>query len=401
MTSPPPSPEIEPSNWTWNRAFAVSLLGLSAWTLIADLLHQAHILLQTSSSGLFLALFVWVWISVAVFYAGFPKRFVLGATLISTLRFSFGWPLIYGMDIRSACLWLDALLVGLAILYVRSAMRTPEGPPRPGFCFQHFLSMSAASVVLLLGSLPTNYLGLVEVIKTLSGGYVTLSTQGIDLQERVFAKDGRRVHLVGMAHIADNNFYKTLNRNLTAPVEGRRLVLVEGVSDADNLLPASFASGEIYASFAAKLGLVDQAVGFSAKPRAGGDHATIDEWTEDGVDFRRADIDIRELSPEHRKRLIALLTSLERIDLASLFQLPDDMTASEFEDLVVQGLVKQRNGRLMEVFAASEADYTEIYIPWGAAHLPDLERRITALGYRSVGGSNRRVLDFGSIFRRS
>jgi hypothetical protein len=176
---------------------------------------------------------------------------------------------------------------------------------------------------------------------------------------------------------------------------------VEGVSDADNLLPASFASGEIYGSFAAKLGLVDQAVGFEARPAPNNEVAPIDDWTEAGVDFRRADIDIQELSLEHRARLVALLSSLEQINFADMFKLPDDMTAMEFQDLIVHGLLKQRNDRLMEVFAESAPDYTEVFIPWGAAHLPDLERRIIALGYQPVKETSRRVIDFASFLRPS
>lgn len=401
MPEPSSNPEIAPPGLNWNRCFAGILTGLSLWVLTADLLHEAHILLQTSSSGLFLALFIWLWISVAVFYDGFPKRYVLGATVLATLRMSFGWPLIYGMDLRTACLLLDVMLVALALAYLIPALRHPEPRPPAGFSLRHFAIMSSAGAVLMLGSLPVNYLGLVEIIADLSGGYVALSTRGIDLQERVLAKDGRQVHLVGMAHIGDQGFYQTLNRHLAAPGEGKRLVLVEGVTDSERLLPESFATGEIYASLAARLGLVDQAVGFSAKPRTAGDRQAVDSWVVDGVDFHRADIDIRELSPEHRKRLIALLTSLETLNLANLFKLPDDMTAREFEDLMVKGLLQQRNDRLMEVFAVTEPEYTEIYIPWGAAHLPDLERRFKALGYRPVSGSHRRVLDFGNLFRRS
>ncbi len=401
MTNAIPSAATNGSARTWNLVFAASFLGLSAWTLIADLRHEAHFLLQTSLSSLFLGLFISGWMVVATLYAALPKRFILGAAAISTSRLAFGWPLLERMDLRSACLVLDLLLAVLAGIYLVTALRDATLAGRPNFHWRHCLAMSVAGVLALIVSLPVNYLGLVHLIHDLSAGYVRLSPQGVDLQERIFMKDGRHVHLVGMAHIGDRSFYETLNRNIASPAEGRRLVLVEGVSDAQSLLPESFASGEIYGSFAAKLGLIDQAVGFDARPNPRNEADSIDDWTEAGVDFRRADIDIQELSPEHRSRLVALLSSLEQVNLADMFKLPDDMTAMEFQDLIVQGLLKQRNDRLMEIFAESAGDYTEIFIPWGAAHLPDLERRVIALGYKPVKETSRRIIDFASLLRRS
>jgi hypothetical protein len=47
----------------------------------------------------------------------------------------------------------------------------------------------------------------------------------------------------------------------------------------------------------------------------------------------------------------------------------------------------------MEVFAAEEANYAEVFMPWGAAHLPDLERRLLALGYEPVKENRRLGID--------
>jgi hypothetical protein len=53
----------------------------------------------------------------------------------------------------------------------------------------------------------------------------------------------------------------------------------------------------------------------------------------------------------------------------------------------------------MEVFAEEESGFAEIVIPWGAAHMPDLERRLLALGYREVREHRRRGIDFWKRFR--
>jgi hypothetical protein len=61
--------------------------------------------------------------------------------------------------------------------------------------------------------------------------------------------------------------------------------------------------------------------------------------------------------------------------------------------------VKRRNEKLMKVFLEHESRYAEVFIPWGAAHLPDLERRLTALGYERVNEHRRRGIDFWKRFR--
>jgi hypothetical protein len=196
-----------------------------------------------------------------------------------------------------------------------------------------------------------------------------------------------------MAHIADSGFYESLNRSLAEPVEGRRLVLLEGVSDSEKLLPRSFASGKTYRDMAERLGLAEQALGFAVQSDKSESETAEEAWAKLGVDFRHADIDIRELDPLHRDRLVSLLSAMEKFDLSSFLSLPGDMTAHDLEELIVEGLVKQRNSRLMEVFAAEEANYAEVFMPWGAAHLPDLERRLLALGYEPVKENRRLGID--------
>jgi hypothetical protein len=383
----------------WNRAAASLLLLLAGWTLAADLAHPGHFLLQGSLSSLFLGLFVSLWMLAAVAFARFPKRFVISAAILATARLSFGWPLSAGMDFKTSCLLLDALLLGLGFAYLATSIRGEWLGRRPAIRWQHSAAMGAAVMGASVLSVPVGLLGLARVVEEVSAGYVRLAPGGIDLTERIFEKDGRRVHLFGMAHIADGGFYETLNEVLAEPLEGHRLVLLEGVSDKEGIMPKSFASGKTYGDLARRFGLAEQSVGFavSAKMADGADSRR--QWEERGVDFRNADVDLGELSPEHRDRLVALLVAMEDLSLASLFAMPEGMDAAELEDLIVEGLIRRRNERLMEVFAEAEAGYAEIFIPWGAAHLPDVERRLESLGYRAVEERRRRGIDFWRRFR--
>ena len=383
----------------WNLLAASLLLLLSGWTLAADFAHKGHFLLQDSVSSLILALYVTLWMFIAVVLAGFPKRFVIPAVLLSTVRLSFAWPFVIWFDLKTASLVLDATLVLLALAYLVSLTKGEILQTRSWLRWQHSVAMGATAMITPLLSLPISLLGLSRVIEDTSAGYVRLTPGGIDLTERIFEKDGRRVHLVGMAHIADSGFYETLNQSLANPVDGRRLVLLEGVSDTDQILPRSFASGETYRSMAEKLGLAEQTLGFALQANTAPGKDSSSEWEARGVDFRRADIDVRELDPEHREQLVTLLSAMENLDLASFLTMPEGMTTEDLEDLIVEGLVKRRNEKVMKVFREHEHYYAEIFIPWGAAHLPDLERRFTALGYKRVDENRRRGIDFWKRFR--
>jgi hypothetical protein len=403
MTLPadsPSPPTSQGSTRSWNVLAAFGLLLFSGWTLFADLAHDAHFALQPSFSSLFLGLFVMGWAIAAIVYAGFPKRYLIPAIVLVTLRLSFAWPLTIWLDLRTASLLLDEVLVLLGLVYLVASVKSTAMHGRSPFRWQHSLATGVTVLIASTLSLPTGVFGIAKVIDDTSAGFVRLTPGGIQLTERIFEKDGRRVHLIGMAHIADGGFYDALNSSLAEPLEGRRLVLLEGVSDQEKILPQSFASGETYRAMAEKLGLAEQALGFavqSDKPEEGKN--SLEAWAERGVDFRRADIDVSELDLAHRERLVALLEAMGNLNLENLISIPGGMTAKDLEDLMVEGLVKKRNAHLMEVFAEHESAYAEVFIPWGAAHLPDLERRLTALGYAPVAEHQRLGIDFWKRFR--
>ncbi|MCB1205886.1 MAG: hypothetical protein KDN18_16605 [Verrucomicrobiae bacterium] len=384
-----------------NLIAALLFLLLSGWTLTADLAHQGHLLLQSSFSCLVLGIFLTLWMFASIPLAAFPKRILIPAVFLVTVRLSFGWPLLYGMDLRTACLIADAGLVAVAFAHLLIALKGVLLANRPWIRWQHSVAMVATAVLSSVLSLPAGFFGLAEVIGQTSKGYVRLTPTGIDLTERIFEKDGRRVHLIGMAHIADGGFYESLNRSLAGPLEGRRLVLLEGVSDRERILPQSFASGETYRALAEKLGLAEQSLGFAVPSDGSYREDSRKSWMERGVEFRLADIDISELDASHRDHLVSLLKGMEKLDLASIFMMPEGITSAEIEDLLVTGLVGRRNDRLMEVYEQEGGAYAEVFIPWGAAHLPDLERRFISNGYRLVEENRRRGIDFWKGLRKS
>jgi hypothetical protein len=396
-----PSPSLLRSVRFWNGVAALGLLVLSLWMAAADFRFSGHFILQSSWSTVFLGLWLSAWTLAAVIFAGFSKRFVLLALLLATLRFSFGWPLLERFDLRFSCLLLDGLLVALALVYlVLTALAKKGFVARPWFRWQHSALMGVAWLGSSLLSLPLGILGFAKVIDQTSRGYVRLTPQGISLTERIFEKDGRKVHLFGMAHIAEGDFYEALHQHLAQPLPGGRLVLTEGVHDKNRILPASFASGSTYREMAEALGLKEQKhFGSKTDQSTGVESPWEEEWKKLGVTFLPADIDVSELSPEHQEQLVQLLSALDGLNLASIFSNPGNLSSSELEELIVEGLVKQRNARLMEVFLAEYRNYAEVFIPWGAAHLPDLEQRLLALGYLPIAESSRLGIDFWKRWR--
>ena len=110
-------------------------------------------------------------------------------------------------------------------------------------------------------------------------------------------------------HIGEGDFYSELNSRMKQDVEGKRVVLTEGVSDRHEVLPKSFASGDTYAKLADRFGLKVQNAEYRGLSPAEQEGKRL-EWEERGIEVINADIDVSELSPEHQATLVAMLENL-------------------------------------------------------------------------------------------
>ena len=403
MTTPPPIP----SNYSHSRPLNLTMAGffllLALWTLVADLLFSFDIVFQTSSSSVLLALFVSMWLFAAIFTPIFPKRIVIAASVLVTLRVAMGWPLNYVMENTPAAQVMSGLTFALAAYYLfvslRNGLKIGE---RPGFRLKHTLGMIAFWLVFGVVSVFPLLLGFMQGLNNFAGSYVDLSPRGLSLKERVFEKDGKRVRLTGMVHIADSQFYQNLTLNKPLPESERHLVLTEGVSDRNEILPEAFASGETYANVARKLGLEPQKdpqpepAGEGERPTRTQSHLPQDIA---GVTYLNADMDVSELSQKHQDLLVSLLTFLDEAELQEMFGMPEGMTAADIHDLFAVGLLQTRNDHLMNVLNEELADYDEVHIPWGAAHLPDIEERLLNDGYSLVEDAEQPAIDFLKRFK--
>lgn len=241
-------------------------------------------------------------------------------------------------------------------------------------------------------SFVTGLLGIAATVNEISSGFIQVTPRGIFFTEKILQKDDYRVHLIGLAHIGESDFYRDLQNAFKQPIDGNRLVLTEGVTDKSNLLPEGFKSGNTYASFAQQLGLEEQ------KSFVGQDDDDSEVISAElrRVTFMNADIDISELKPVHLNLLITLLETMESGDLIESLIASSgiQISSEEMEEFLLEGLIGQRNEHLMSVFETAYRDFEEIHIPWGAAHLPDLERRFLSKGFSLVSKKKRLGIRF-------
>ena len=80
--------------------------------------------------------------------------------------------------------------------------------------------------------------------------------------------------------------------------------------------------------------------------------------------------------------------------LRALGALVQQLDAAEIEAVEEDFLIR-RNGNLLREIDAALADYRRVVVPWGALHLPEIERGVVERGFRLEQPSRVRLADFG------
>ncbi len=378
-----------------NLGFALFLAGTATWLAISDFRVSGEILFRDSMPALVAALGVGLWFLLAHFLAVFPKRFLFPVIVLLAVRLALGFPLNLLLSNQLACLLVSTALAAIGAAYL---IATLLGYRRLGFrdwfAWRHSVSVFVTGLLVSILSVPLGLVGLVTATQNVLGDYTQFSLTSISLLERVFQRGETRVHLIGMMHLGEDEFYREIDQRIAGSGAGRRVVLKEGVTDREGILPESFTSGRTYASLAARFGLKAQDSGRrkSDRPPGPGEGPS---WSGTGVEAIEADIDVAELSPQHQEHLVAVLEALGSENLSDLLRGPEGVSDAELEDLMMEGLLRFRNDHLMEVFREVLADGAEeIYIPWGAAHLTDIESRLIAMGFAKIHEEKRPVVRF-------
>lgn len=360
---------------------ANAALGVLDDLMVATMGNQAFTLFRALCSLLMMPVILVLYLMMAV-WPGIPKRvfmsvvlFMPVATIISLPLFAYFYP-----HVAWVSLVISVVQLLVALLFVRHlcGSMTPRWPLVPDaslgsrrFSFTHFASVIAMGLVvilpaLLLGTLFSGKLA----IREFSEGFVDVSFQGVSMEVRDYVReDGRKVTLVPMSHVGDTKFYETLSSSFPSDA----VVLMEGVSDQQKLLPHA----PNYSRMATLIGATEQQKAF--RPQG---------------TLVNADLDVSEFSPETLRLLKAALLfhtqGLTPETLAGLTQ-PSE---PGIEKRLMNDVLFKRNDHLLKVLHEQLPATRHIIVPWGAAHIPDIARKIDAAGFRVVSRQKHLAIRF-------
>ena len=196
-------------------------------------------------------------------------------------------------------------------------------------------------------------------------GFAEVNREGVLMIEKKYQKNGRKLRLIPMVHVATKEFYQSITKNLD---NKKTLFLLEGVQDKKNLL-----EGFSHSSTAKKLGLENQA-----------DHFDPEDFVDENTHAIVADVDSALLS----KRTIEILKVVNKINQKFSMELYYQLMSLMGENglsFLYEDIIKKRNQYLLQKLVEKEKEYEVLIVPWGGLHLPDIEKEILKLGYVPSG----------------
>lgn len=331
-----------------------------------------------------------------VLFAGlaFTRR-LSARILLPAILFSI-WATVCGAfpfrleDPATGTIGVGIAQVIVAVITFAFTLDRPLTHRLPGFRWQRFALVAAFACVLVPLTLTVASINLFAVgISARTGGFAKLRPDGLYLEERRFSREDKEIRLVGMIHIAQNGFFDSIADSVDG--SGPAIVLLEGVTDNDGLLERGFS----YSGLADLFGAISQE-STRMSPAHDGDSSgepSDEHTTDDGVHYRRADVDIASFRPETVAILNALGAFLaDPTDPASLAQLrgPDSpLRLPNAQDELMEDIVTGRNVHLLDEITAALDAHDLVIIPWGAMHLPEIEAHLLASGFQESGRTAR------------
>lgn len=212
--------------------------------------------------------------------------------------------------------------------------------------------------------------------------YSYFSLWSYKTREKVFEKDGKSVHLIGMIHIASKEYYLdvTSGRNMaiwnpdTGHKENKIVTLMEGIKYEKEKKRRDISSLN-YIGISQALGLERQG-----------------KYSNKFPNIHSADIDFADFSEETKDEIAKISSIMDKLSSflmkkISFQEFADFMTENKVDKFLVEDspvkheMIFKRNDYLWNEFEKKESSYDTILVPWGAAHLPDIEQRLIEKGY--------------------
>lgn len=288
---------------------------------------------------------------------------------------------------------LQLTAAGLALLWIRRQnggsgwLFQPDAFERgPLFSLRHTALFSAGALfVLVPAALAYGFVSVVSAVQLETRGFISFDLTGVSLADRRYVKDDREVRLVGMMHIGEEQAYRELVQSF---IEESTIVLSEGVSDDSGALESPLS----YEGAAAALGLeVQEELGSYLVDS----NDVLPAWPV----LRNADVDLSDFSAvtiewlEWAARLWDGSGSLEAMRelLARSAENEDELVIVEHD------IIGLRNQHLLAEIEAALPDYRRVIVPWGALHLPFIERSILERGFDESQREQRRLISWATL----
>lgn len=278
-------------------------------------------------------------------------------------------------------LMISVLQLGIGIYSFRFALKNQANAERRVF---RIMAPGAASLSFLMFFFMVNIATIIFMFSASSGGFLTLSGDKIVSIEKVYEKDGKIVHLIPMIHVGEENFYKEIS---ALDISKKTLILLEGVKDKQNLL-ASIS----YRKMANATGLSTQEENFRPMAKT--------KELQKNLSYLVADVDASEFSPETRTFINQVIKDMnEKSFFALLVSNYDNNGASDSISHLSVDLIEKRNQKVLLELMANESKFDEFYIPWGAAHLPEIERELLKTGFKEVDSKRRVIISLSEALK--
>ncbi len=267
----------------------------------------------------------------------------------------------------------------------------------PVFGLKNTLFFTAANVVALPVFLTLFTLSSTDAWANLNtGGFVRVAPGGLYMTERVYKRGSQTVKLSGMIHVGEKGYYEDVTRG---PVQGRTIVLAEGVTDRSQVLKNRFD----YRKVADFLGLASQ-----EKMLFSGN--VIDDKALDaarrpagkGPDIMLADTDLATFRPETLLFLNQVGKELGShgsvVDgVLSLNRWAEKNVTPKMYEVIREDILTRRNEVVLSYLDRALKGYDTVVIPWGALHMKGIEAGVKERGFVLKEEKKRLGVDFKTI----
>lgn len=361
-------------------------------------------------------------IALAVFYAAFPLLLLTAVTPPLPKRILFP-PILFaiwaGIGAAPVGLWIeDQQILAFAIVFLQCAIAVVSfwmthnqsrswflnAGPLPRFASP--VLRGALGLLILLVLFPPLLMGysafaFATSIQVSSGHFMRFDWEGIDAVERIYKKEDQEIRLIGMMHLGEGSAYQSLFNSFP----DNAVVLTEGVSDETGRLARDLS----YQRVARVLGLDPQPAikgGNKTKVELPSSPGSDTPQNQSGVsavsgpEIRRGDVDARVFSEE----TIDFLNTVTEIYGSGSVQEAFERIAKYQEtygDDAIQAVFKdildKRNAHLLEEIDKAFTDYDLVIVPWGALHMPEIEKEMLERGFVEVEENRYPLSRYGTI----